>query len=174
MQTDALDAVPPAVPPPIASPAPEGWQPLPRRARALMMLGMAAMCLPAVPAAAILAAATDVLPTAVVACSVLAVALAFGLWRGARQYACLAWRLDAEGLAVRRGTLWESETRVPASRVQHLDIKRGPLQRRRDLSTLVVHTAGTRLSTVSVPHLDAGDAERLRDALSRQVHDVDD
>jgi membrane protein YdbS with pleckstrin-like domain len=105
---------------------------------------------------------------------VLLAALAFGLWRGARQHACLAWRLDAEGLAVRRGTLWQSETRVPASRVQHLDIKRGPLQRRRDLSTLVVHTAGTRLSTVSVPHLDAGDAERLRDALSRQIHDVDD
>ena len=173
MQTDALDAAPPALPPPIAATT-DGWQPLPRRARALMMLGMAAMCLPAVPAAAILAAATDVLPPALAAVGVLVAALAFGLWRGARQHACVGWRLDAEGLAVRRGTLWQSETRVPASRVQHLDIKRGPLQRRRDLSTLIVHTAGTRLSTVSVPHLDAGDAERLRDALSRQVHDVDD
>jgi uncharacterized protein len=139
-----------------------------------MMLGMLAMCLPAVPAAAIVAAATDVVPTLAAVVAVLVAAIAFGLWRGARQYACLAWRHDTEGLAVRRGTLWQSETRVPASRVQHLDIRRGPLQRRRGLATLVVHTAGTRLSTVSVPHLDAGDAERLRDALSRQVHDVDD
>lgn len=169
MQTDALDGAPPIAPPPVA-----GWQPLPRRARLLMMLGMAAAFLPAVPVAAILAASTDVVPATLAGGGVLLAALAAGAWRGARQYACFAWRVDADGLAVRRGTLWQSETRVPASRVQHLDIKRGPLQRRRDLSTLVVHTAGTRLSTVAVPHLDAGDAERLRDALSRQIHDVDD
>lgn len=169
MQTDALDGAPPAPMPPEA-----GWQPLPRRARALMMLGTASLGLPAVPAAAILATATDLLPGMAAGAAALLAALAVGAWRGARQHACFAWRLDGEGLAVRRGTLWQSETRVPASRVQHLDIRRGPLQRGRDLATLVVHTAGTRLSTVTVPHLDAGDAERLRDTLSRQIHDVDD
>lgn len=171
MQTDALDG---ALPPLDAAAAPAGWQPLPRRARALMMLGVTAMFLPAVPAAAILAGATDIVSPVVAGAGTLVLALALGLWRGARQYACFAWRLDDDGLAVRRGTLWQSETRVPATRVQHLDLKRGPVQRRRNLATLVVHTAGTRMSTVTVAHLDDGDAERLRDALSQRIDDVDD
>jgi membrane protein YdbS with pleckstrin-like domain len=95
----------------------------------------------------------------------------FGLWLGLKQYRRTFWRLDADGLAVRRGRLWQRETRVPASRVQHLDLKHGPLQRRRGLATLVVHTAGTRHGAVTVPHLDGADAERLRDRLGRQLDD---
>lgn len=98
----------------------------------------------------------------------------FGLWLGLKQYRYTFWRLDDEGLALRRGKLWQRETRVPASRVQHLDLKRGPLQRGRELATLVVHTAGTRHSAVTVPNLDAADAERLRDRLGRQIDHGDD
>src|SRR3546814_18276177 len=64
-----------------------------------------------------------------------------------------------------------SDTRVPGSRVQHLDIRRGPLERHFRLATLVIHTAGTRHSEVSLSGLDAGDAERLRDHLARQTDD---
>ncbi len=169
MHTDALDGAPLAAPTPQAT-----WQPLPRRARLLMMLGMSAMFLPAVPVAVILAASTDLLSPVIAGLGVFALAVALGAWRGARQYACFAWRLDDDGLAVRRGTLWQSETRVPATRVQHLDLKRGPLQRRRGLATLVVHTAGTRMSTVTVVHMDDADAEHLRDALAQRIDDVDD
>ena len=98
----------------------------------------------------------------------------FGAWRGDRVWRHTAWRLDAAGFTLRRGRLWQRETRVPQSRVQHLDLRRGPLQRRLDLSTLVIHTAGTRHSAVGVGDLDAGDAERLRDILARQVDDDDD
>jgi uncharacterized protein len=85
----------------------------------------------------------------------------------------VAWRLDGDGLAIRRGRLYQRETRVPVTRVQHLDLKRGPWQRRRHLATLIVHTAGTRHSAVTLAHLDANDAERLRDVLGRQI-DRDD
>jgi membrane protein YdbS with pleckstrin-like domain len=103
----------------------------------------------------------------------LVLGVAFALWLGVKQYRYTYWRLDEDGLAIRRGRMWQRETRVPATRVQHLDIKRGPLQRRRHLSTLVVHTAGTRHSAVTLPHLDADDAQRLRDRLGRQL-DLDD
>ena len=96
------------------------------------------------------------------------------MWLGFRQFRHVAWRLDGDGLAIRRGKLWQRETRVPVTRVQHLDLKRGPWQRRRNLATLVVHTAGTRHSAVTVPHLDADDAERLRDVLGRQIDHDDD
>lgn len=96
-----------------------------------------------------------------------------GMWIGFRRYRNTLWRLDEHGFAVRRGVAWQRETLVPLTRVQHLDLKHGPLQRMRRLATLVVHTAGTRHSAVAIDHLDAGDAQRLRERLGRQL-DLDD
>ncbi|MEO5630176.1 MAG: PH domain-containing protein, partial [Thermomonas sp.] len=84
------------------------------------------------------------------------------------------WKLDAEGLWLRQGRLWFRETRVPASRVQHVDIKHGPLERRFKLATLVVHTAAAQLSGITVRGLDQADAQRLRDALARQLDEAGD
>ncbi len=75
---------------------------------------------------------------------------------------------------MRRGHLWQSESHVPVSRVQHLDLRRGPLERAAGLATLTVHTAGTRLNTVAITRLDQTDAERLRDRLARQLDHYDD
>jgi len=96
-----------------------------------------------------------------------------GAWIGAKRFRSTAWRLDDEAFAFRRGRLFFKETRVPASRVQHLDLRHGPLERRWKLATLVIHTAGSKMSAVSVTGLDADDAERLRDRLARQL-DADD
>jgi membrane protein YdbS with pleckstrin-like domain len=84
------------------------------------------------------------------------------------------WRLDDEGLWLRQGRLWRRETRVPASRVQHVDLKHGPLERRFGLATLVVHTAAVHLSGITVRGLDEAEAQPLRDALARQLDDAGD
>ncbi|MGH8083376.1 MAG: PH domain-containing protein [Lysobacter sp.] len=97
-----------------------------------------------------------------------------GMWIGFRRYRNTLWRLDEHGFAVRRGVAWRRETLVPLTRVQHLDLKHGPLQRMRRLATLVVHTAGTRHSAVAIDHLDADDAQRLRERLGRQLDHEDD
>lgn len=60
------------------------------------------------------------------------------------------------------------------ARVQHLDIERGPIERRYGLATLVVHTAGTRLSAVRQPGFDEDSANRLRDALVPHQREHDD
>jgi membrane protein YdbS with pleckstrin-like domain len=148
------------------------WQPLPERARLLCLLApMLPAAIPGMVGGFVLAGAFDLwfAPPVLVL-----LGAGLGAWLGLKQYRYTWWRLDDEGLAVRRGRLWQRETRVPATRVQHLDLKRGPLQRRRNLATLVVHTAGTRHSAVTVPHLDADDAERLRDRLGRQIDHDDD
>ena len=84
------------------------------------------------------------------------------------------WRLDTEGLWLRQGRVWLRETRVPASRVQHIDLKHGPLERRFQLATLVVHTAAVHLSGITVRGLDEAEARDLRDALARQLDDAGD
>ena len=96
-----------------------------------------------------------------------------GAMIGIKRHRSTGWRLDDDGFAYRRGRMWFTETRVPASRVQHLDLRHGPLERRWKLATLVIHTAGSKMSAVSVTGLDAEDAETLRDRLARQI-EVDD
>lgn len=99
---------------------------------------------------------------------------AFGAWLGGRRHGYYRWRLDTDGFGLRSGKLFFKDVRVPLSRVQHLDIKRGPLERNRGLSTLVIHTAGTREHAVTVPGLDEHDAEHLRDTLARHSRMDDD
>ena len=153
------------------APQPE-WHALPPRGAWLAALGGAMLVFPVGFPVFFIARATDVLsPWLAVAVAAL-VAAAVGAWIAVKRHRRTRWRLDDRGFAVRRGNWWQSETHVPISRVQHLDLKRGPLERGSRLSTLVVHTAGTRMAAVSVSGLDADDAERLRERLATQVdHD---
>jgi hypothetical protein len=79
--------------------------------------------------------------------------------------------LTADLLEIRRGVWWRSVVTVPLSRVQHTDVNQGPLQRRFDLSTLVVHTAGTQHATVKLEGLGKEVAESVRDELLKQRGD---
>lgn len=151
------------------------WQALPRRARNLFVLGNLfgfgiAAVLSLIAIGLFLPWPSLRLPLSVASLVALPT---FGVWLALKQYRYTHWRLDAEGFALRRGRMWRRETRVPASRVQHLDLNRGPLERRFGLSTLVIHTAGTRHSAVAITGLDADDAEHLRDALGRQLDNDD-
>jgi hypothetical protein len=99
---------------------------------------------------------------------------ALALWRASLAFHYTRWQLDGDALRVRRGRFWRSEVLVPRARVQHLDIERGPIERRFGLATLVVHTAGTRLNAVRQPGFDEAAATRLRDALVPQQREHDD
>jgi len=106
--------------------------------------------------------------------TVMAAFVLVGIRLGRRRWRHTSWRLDATGLSVRRGQLFFSETLVPRSRVQHLDIERGPIERRYGLATLVVHTAGTRMHALRQSGLDEAEAMALRDALLPKAERDDD
>lgn len=94
------------------------------------------------------------------------VALALWMWRWpAIYYRHASYRLDDEGLEIRRGVVWRSIINVPRSRVQHTDVSQGPLERSHGLSTLIVHTAGTEHARVGLAGLSREDALSLRDQL---------
>ena len=82
-----------------------------------------------------------------------------------RRWCNTFWKLDEEALHVKRGKTWFKHICVPRSRVQHLDLERGPLERRYGLATLVVHTAGSQERAVKQSGLLLSDAEYLRDIL---------
>lgn len=96
----------------------------------------------------------------------LTVALALWLWRWpVIVYRHAGWRLDEDGLEIRRGVVWRRIINVPRSRVQHTDVSQGPLERSHGLSTLVVHTAGTDHARVTLAGLARETALGLRDQL---------
>ena len=86
-----------------------------------------------------------------------------------RTYRRLRYRLTGRLLQVMRGWMVHSDTVVPLVRVQHLDVVRGPLEKLFGTSTLVVHTAGTLNSTVTVPGLAPDRAAEIRDVIREHV-----
>jgi membrane protein YdbS with pleckstrin-like domain len=91
------------------------------------------------------------------------IGLALG-WPGV-SHRYISYRVDAQGLRIRRGVWWRSEISLPRSRVQHTDVSRGPIERGFDLATLIVHTAGTENASVSLGGLKAAQAYAIRDYL---------
>lgn len=76
-----------------------------------------------------------------------------------------SYRVDRQGLEIRRGVFWRKVIDVPRSRVQHTDVSQGPLERGYGLGTLVVYTAGTAHAKVELPGLDHSQALAIRDHL---------
>jgi hypothetical protein len=98
------------------------------------------------------------------------VALAFGLgWLAHRwppiEHRHTSYRVDDQGIEIRRGVWWRRVTNVPRSRVQHTDVAQGPLERTHGLGTLSIFTAGTDYAKVDLSGLAHETALAVRDHL---------
>ncbi len=95
------------------------------------------------------------------------------VWRvGSRHLRMAVERFRCErferGLRYRHGVWWQSETFVPAARVQHTEVNQGPIARRFGLGTLKVYTAAVQLGALEIDGLAYADALLLRDRLLRR------
>lgn len=81
--------------------------------------------------------------------------------------AYMTWRysMDDQLLIARYGILFREEKTIPISRLQHVDLRRGPIERLFSLATLVVFTAGTEGATFRVPGLSVARAQEMRDRI---------
>jgi membrane protein YdbS with pleckstrin-like domain len=86
-----------------------------------------------------------------------------------RIYRRLGYRVGETLLQVVRGWMFHTDTVVPFVRVQHLDVTRGPLDKMFGTATLVIHTAGTHNSVVTVPGLAPDRAAEIRDLIREHV-----
>lgn len=77
------------------------------------------------------------------------------------------WKFDIRDteIYIEYGVLTRVKTTAPYSRVQHLDVRQSLFERMMHLSSLVVYTAGTRGSDLTIPGLPEDYAEQLRDEL---------
>lgn len=85
--------------------------------------------------------------------------------RPPRLYRSWGYRIDDRVLETRSGLLFQVTRLLPLTRIQHVDLQRGPLERTFGLASLVLHTAGTHEATIRIPGLEAVEAVELRDHL---------
>ena len=107
-----------------------------------------------------------VLALLVVPAAALALALAWSAHRWPEvEHRHASYKVDAQGIEIRRGAFWRKVINVPRSRVQHTDVSQGPLERSFGLGTLAIYTAGTDHAKVDLPGLDHATALAIRDHL---------
>jgi uncharacterized protein len=87
----------------------------------------------------------------------------------ARKYHHWGYAMGTDRLRVVRGYMFYRDTVVPFGRIQHIDVDQGPIDRRYDLATLTVHTAGNHNSTVALPGLLHADALAMREAIRAAI-----
>jgi uncharacterized protein len=83
------------------------------------------------------------------------------------------WRYEIRPLEVdlQRGFVRVTRTLVPMARVQHVDTRRGPLQRRLGLSTVVFYTAA---GPNEIPQLAQKTAAEVRDRIAELTRTADE
>jgi uncharacterized protein len=76
------------------------------------------------------------------------------------------WRYEvaAEEVDLQRGVLVRTRTLIPMAKIQHVDTRRGPLERRFQLATVVLHTAA---GANEIPALAAPIADQVRDRIAQ-------
>ena len=72
-----------------------------------------------------------------------------------------SYELGDDALELAHGVFFREHSVVPWSRVQHVDVSHGPLDRRYDLAQLKIHTASAK-TDAKLPGVDSAEAEALR------------
>lgn len=124
--------------------------------------------LPLLVAGVVLVFAQDV-PLWVPGIGLLVLALLLVLYLPLRRWQARGYHMGADRLRVVRGVMFHADTVVPFSRVQHLDVEQGPMERLFGIARLTLHTAGTHNASVNLPGLAHHDAVAMREAIRAHV-----
>jgi len=96
-----------------------------------------------------------------------AVFLLVGVAHSLLRYRRWSYEIREDALYLDRGVVTQVRTAVPLVRIQHVDSRRGPVERAVGLASCVVYTAGSRGADVRIPGLTPEDADDLREELKR-------
>ena len=81
------------------------------------------------------------------------------------------YRLFDKNLTYQEGVLVHNETVVPFSRIQHVEIDEGPLERYFSLATLSVYTAGDSGKDLKISGLRIDLAQEIKDYITNYIKD---
>ncbi len=93
--------------------------------------------------------------------------LVVGVVHAILRYRRWSYEIREDALYLDRGVVTQVRTAVPLVRIQHVDSRRGPVERGVGLASCVVYTAGSRGADVRIPGLTPEGADDLREELKR-------
>jgi membrane protein YdbS with pleckstrin-like domain len=99
------------------------------------------------------------------------ISIPFGLILPSFQYRHWRYEIGEDEVDLLRGAFIITRTLVPMARIQHVDTRSGPIERRLGLATVVLHTAA---GSNEIPGLHTADAEALRDQISTIANTYED
>ena len=78
-----------------------------------------------------------------------------------------SYALREHDLSYSSGLIFRKTVTQPILRIQHIELKRGPIERKVALATLQVFSAGGALETFEIPGLPLAEAQKLREFILR-------
>jgi membrane protein YdbS with pleckstrin-like domain len=91
------------------------------------------------------------------------------LWLLFKTFSMKAYAVRERDLVYRSGWIVQRISICPFNRIQHCAVTAGPFERRLNLSSLSVYTAGTEGSDLKIPGLPAETANVLRDMIMKKT-----
>lgn len=91
-----------------------------------------------------------------------------------RGFSVRAYGLRSHDVYYREGLLWKSETVIPFNRIQHCEVKQGPVDRLFSLAQLKIFTAGGSASDLSIPGLSHEKANSIRHFILQKATAIDE
>jgi len=77
--------------------------------------------------------------------------------------------IRARDIIFKKGVFWKSTTSVPFSRIQHCEVKEGPIDRLFDLASLHLYTAGGSSSDLKIPGLKPEKANAIKQFVLKKI-----
>jgi hypothetical protein len=107
------------------------------------------------------------LPPTVLTAAVAAVSLFFALVFPRLEFRAWRYLVRNHDVLLKFGVIWRVERSVPRVRIQHADVRSGPIDRLFGLVSLTLYTAGGGEADARIPGLRPEEAEAMRDLLLR-------
>ena len=95
--------------------------------------------------------------------------LAFATWLVNKTYQIQGYAIREKDIIYRSGVFFRRTTVIPFNRVQHCEVKQGPIERLFNMRTLEVYTAGGQSSDLSIPGLSGDLAEQLKEFIIKRT-----
>ncbi len=90
-------------------------------------------------------------------------------------YYYMGYALRERDIIFKKGIFFRKTTMIPFNRIQHCEVKNGPIDRMLDLATLKIFTAGGHSSDLEIPGLHPEKAQLIKQfIIGRTVHDEEE
>jgi len=91
------------------------------------------------------------------------------LWHTYENFQIQGFAIRERDLTYRSGVFFRKTTVIPFNRIQHAEVKQGPIERRFNLQRLEIYSAGGEGSDLYIPGLLGKRADQLKDFIIKKV-----